>query len=332
MEEQEDVGSPSLRDLGEREIVRRLIAEYPQSSFIGPGDDCGAIELDERLLLLSTDTKVDDTHFPSAFTPFDKGWTITAANLSDVAAMGGIPVGFLIAFGLPRDTPFFVLKDIEGGIDACLRENSTPLVGADTKENKVLTLTGTIVGIVDKREVLLRRGSRPGDIVCVSGPLGGAALGLDSMKGGLNIALAEARLRRPTPRIKEGRLLAKSGHATSCIDISDGLSSSLYELMRASGNGFEIDAAHVPLHESLVDVEITDRERLDIALHSGDEYELLFTLMPDGVEALSSMFDEEATHDLSVIGRVVEGKEINLIHPNGEGEHLLDLGYEHFRS
>lgn len=330
MVENENTNSPNLSDLGEREIVRRLIAEFPSISFIPPGDDCGAIEIDERLILLSTDTKVDDTHFPEGFTAFDKGWSIAAANLSDIAAMGGIPVGFLIAYGLPRNTPFSVLHDIQAGIDACLSEYSTPLIGADTKENRVITLTGTAVGMIEKREVLLRKGSRPGDLVCVSGPIGGATLGLRSMKGGLGILLAEGKLRRPAPRIAEGRILAKSGSVTSCMDISDGLSSSLYELRRASGNGFEIDSSCIPLHESLLEVEIDDDERLEIALHSGDEYELLFTVRPDGIEDLKAAFNSEAEHDLSVIGRVTEVGEIMLC-KGSERETLPDHGFEHFR-
>jgi len=328
MDEKDDL---KLSDLGEREIVRRLISEFPSRSFIGPGDDCGAIEIDERLILLSTDTKVDDTHFPPAFTPFDKGWTITAANLSDIAAMGGVPIGFLIAYGLPRDLSYSILRDIQAGIDACLAENSTPFVGADTKENRVLTLTGTVVGLVDKREVLLRKGSRPGDFVCVSGPLGSAAIGLDSMKSGLGLLLAEAKMKRPMPRIIEGRILAKSGVVTSCIDISDGLSSSLYELTRASGNGFEIDADKIPLHESLQETELSQEERVEIALHSGDEYELLFTVMLEGLEDLKKHFSSEATHDITVIGRVTSSGDIILVKNPSVKENLPDKGFHHFR-
>jgi len=326
----EQEGQPALSDLGEREIVRRLIAEFPSNSFIPPGDDCGAIEIDERLILLSTDTKSDETHFPPGFTAFDKGWSITAANLSDIAAMGGVPIGFLIAYGLPRETQFSVLRDMEAGINACLTEFSTPLVGADTKENRTLTLTGTAVGIIEKREVLLRKGSRIGDILCVSGPLGGATLGLRSLKEGSGILSAEHKLRKPVPRIAEGRMLAKSGLVTSCMDISDGLSSSLYELMRASGNGFEVDAQSIPMHESLEQAEMHEEERVGVALNSGDEYELVFTVRPDSVGALHGTFKEGGSRDFSEIGRVIGHREIILC---GETERrrIEDYGFEHFR-
>jgi len=320
----------TLADLGEREIIRRLISEHPPRGYIPPGDDSGAIEIDDRLILLTTDTKADATHFPQGLTGFDKGWTIAAANLSDIAAMGGTPIAFLIAYGLPRDTPYEVLRDIQSGVQACLSEYSTPLIGADTKENSSLTLTGTAVGTIGKTKVLLRSGSKPGDVVCVSGPLGGAALGLRSIQRGLGIILAEGKLRRPMPRIAEGNVLSASGVCTSCMDISDGLSSSLYELMRASGNGFVIDPEKVPLHESLEDVYADDGERLQVALHSGDEYELLFTVRTESVEDLRPKFDEEAEHELTVIGEVTSESTVTLRRAAGS-EVIPDGGFEHFR-
>ena len=330
MSANERSNQPTLSDIGEREIVRRLIVEFPSSSFIPPGDDCGAIEIDERLILLSTDTKSDETHFPPGFTAYDKGWSIAAANLSDIAAMGGVPVGFLIAYGLPRDTQFSVLRGMEAGIHACLSEFSTELVGADTKENRTLTLTGTAVGIVEKREVLLRKGSRTGDILCVSGTLGGAMLGLRSLKEGSGILSAEQKLRKPIPRIAEGRTLARSGSVTSCMDISDGLSSSLYELMRASGNGFELDAASIPMHDSLLETEIRDEEKIGVALNSGDEYELLFTVRPDSAASLHGLFKEEIGRDFVEIGRAIVERDI-LLSTATQKRRIEDFGFEHFR-
>ncbi|MEM4262808.1 MAG: thiamine-phosphate kinase [Thermoplasmata archaeon] len=322
--------NPSLSELGEREIVKRLISAFPSRSYVPPGDDCGAIEFEDRLILFTTDTKVSDTHFPERFSSFDKGWSIAAANLSDIAAMGGIPIAFLVAYGLPREMPFADLEQIQAGIDACLSKYSVPLVGADTKEHRVLTITGTAIGTVDKKEVLLRKGSKPGDVVCVTGALGGAALGLKSMRENLGIGPAEDRLRRPEPRIKEGRILAKSGVVTSCIDISDGLSSELYELMRASGNGFEIDVEKIPLHESLRGYDADEDEKTDIALHSGDEYELVFTASQEGLDDLRTVYESHVGKEFAVIGKVVERKEIVQTR-RGRTELLLDRGYEHFR-
>lgn len=319
-----------LSELGEREIVRRLISEFPSRGYISLGDDCGAIEFEDRLLLLTTDTKVSETHFPEQFTAFDKGWSIAAANLSDIAAMGGIPIAFLVAYGLPSDMLFTELRHIQAGLDACLSKYSTPLVGADTKEHQILTITGTAIGTVDKREILLRKGSKPGEAVCITGSLGGAALGLRSMKEGLGIRSAEDRLRRPEPRIAEGRILAKSGAVTSCIDISDGLSSELYELMRQNRYGFEIDVEKIPLHESLNEIECSEDEKANIALHSGDEYELLFTARQEGIDDLRVYYESQLGKGFTVIGKVIEKREV-IKTIRGRTEMLLDRGYEHFR-
>lgn len=321
---------PLLSDFGERKIIENLISAFPSKSIIPPGDDCGAVEFDDRLLLLSIDAKSEASHFPDGFTGFDMGWSIVAANLSDIAAMGGAPIGFLMAYGLPRDTPFSALRNIQEGISLCLSEYSVPLIGADTKENECITLTGASVGIVEKDKVLLRGSSVPGDLVCVTGSLGGSQLGLRSLRDNLGIISAEERFKKPYPRIKEGTLLSQSGFAISCIDISDGLSSSLYEFMKASGNGFEIDPGRIPLHESLSNYGRGVEERQNIALHSGDEYELLFTVSPDGINSLKALFSRDPGAGFEMIGIVTEKKEITIKTESGF-EILPDSGYEHFK-
>lgn len=321
--------SPQLAELGERKIVEMLMAKTSSSAAVPLGDDCGAVEIEGRLLLLSTDTKTVETHFPPQFTFKDMGWSMAAANLSDIAAMGGKPVAFLVAYGLPDDFIFDSLKQIQEGILACLDRYDTPLVGADTKENRNLTLTGSVAGLVDKDKALLRSGSSPGDLLCVTGKLGGATLGLKSMAEGLHLEMAEERFRRPEPRIREGMAMASSKKVTSCIDISDGLSSSLYELMRSCHNGFEVGASKVPLHASLRESGMDEQGALQMALHSGDEYELLFTTGEKAVDSLKKSFQIEGLVDFEIIGRVIEEEKIVLRHEGVERE-LEDLGYRHF--
>ena len=329
MPENRRAESPQLAGLGERKIVEMMISKIRSSAAVPLGDDCGGVEIDGRLLLLSTDTKTADAHFPSQFTFRDMGWVLAAANLSDIAAMGGRPVAFLVAYGLPVETALDDLEKIQDGILACLERYDTPLLGADTKENRCLTLTGTAVGIIDKERVLLRSGSSPGDLLCVTGRLGGAALGLKSMTEGSGLETAEERLRRPEPRIDEGMLLASSGKVTSCIDISDGLSSSLYELMRSSHSGFEVDASNVPLHASLRESGMEEQEMIQMALHSGDEYELLFTVGEEHIDSLRKSFQTKNLIDFEIIGRVIDKEKI-VLRNEGVGTELEDLGYRHF--
>lgn len=329
MPEEWNAETPQLGELGERKIVEMLRAKTPASAAIPVGDDCGAVQIDGSLLLLSTDTKTVETHFPPQFTFEDIGWTLAASNLSDVAAMGGKPLAFLVAYGLPRDFPYRSLEQIQEGILKCLDKYDTPLVGADTKENRTLTVTGSVAGVVERERALLRSGSTAGDILCVTGTLGGAALGLRSMAEGLHLENAEQRFRRPEPRVREGITLASTQKVTSCIDISDGLSSSLYELMRASHNGFAVDPSLVPLHPSLRESDLEDPERLRMALHSGDEYELLFTVDERDIEHLKESFRAKDLEGLSVIGRTIEEEKIVLTH-DGTDLGLEDLGYRHF--
>jgi len=329
-EEEEDMDRP-LSTLGEREIIERLISKYDRQSTIGLGDDCGAIEIDNRLLLISTDSKSSESHFPSGFTSYDMGWNVAAANLSDIAAMGGSPIGFAVAYVAPKTMVFRELSGIQDGILSCLSEYNVPFLAADTKEGESLVITGTALGMVDKNQVLTRKGSRSNDIVCISGYLGGALLGLRSLIQNLGLENAEQKMRRPKARIDVGKLLAGSNGVTSCIDISDGLSSSLYELMRASGNGFEVDASKIPIHDSLHSIDMPNEERIEIALHSGDEYELLFTVAPEMLKALRKNIEKRTGSDVFPIGHVTDEKEIILCCSSGK-KPLEDHGYEHFKS
>jgi len=150
------------------------------------------------------------------------------------------------------------------------------------------------------------------------------------LKEGLQILSAEQKLKKPIPRIAEGRVLAKSGMVTSCMDISDGLSSSLYELMRAGGNGFEINSSSVPVHESLTEMEMGDNDRIIVALNSGDEYELLFTVRPDSVSELRRLLKNATGREFIDIGYVTANKDV-LLRKGQAKERIDDLGFEHFR-
>ena len=150
------------------------------------------------------------------------------------------------------------------------------------------------------------------------------------MKEGLAILPAEEKFRKPIPRIAEGRMLAKSGAVTSCMDISDGLSSSLYELMRASGNGFEVESSAIPLHESLKEIDVDETERVNVSLNSGDEYELLFTVQQDSIMSLREIYRKEISRGFFEIGHVTSSRKI-VLSKGQRKEDLRDLGYEHFR-
>jgi thiamine-monophosphate kinase len=320
----------TIGTLGERETIRIIDRIVKSDATIGIGDDCAAIDVGGKYLLVTTDMMVTKTHIPKGMGPYDIGWSIVAVNLSDIAAMGGRPLGVVTAIGITRGHPIDYLEQMIDGMNDCALRFGTSIVGGDTKEHDDVVLCGTAVGEVPKEQILQRKGARPGDLVCVTGSLGRAGAGFYSIKRGLGIKEAEDSLKRPWPRVKEGMALSASGIVTSCMDISDGLSASIFELSRMSGLTYEIDYAKVPRAKE-VDMVYHDVERQkDLTLNFGDDYELLFTIKREGEEKLAELA-KQCGCPLTVVGKVTSGEE-NILIDNGMRERLENLGYEHFRS
>ena len=273
---------------------------------------------------------VTKAHMPKGMGPYDIGWSIIAVNLSDIAAMGGSPLGLVTAIGITRGHPIEFIEQMADGMNDCARRFDTSIVGGDTKEHEDLVLCGTAFGQVSKDGILLRKGAKTGDLVAVTGQLGKAGAGFFSMKRELGLKEAEDALKRPWPRVKEGMALSKSGFVTSCMDISDGLSTSIFELSRNSGMTYEIDYSRVPKAKE-VDLAFHDLERQkDLVLNFGDDFELIFTLKREH-EADLAKLAEEVGCPMTVIGKVTSGEE-NILIDGGKREKLENLGYEHFRS
>jgi thiamine-monophosphate kinase len=284
----------------------------------------------DKYLLVTTDMMVTKAHIPKGMGPYDIGWSIIAVNLSDIAAMGGTPLGLVTAIGITRGHPIDYIEQMVDGMNDCARRFNTSIVGGDTKEHDDLVLCGTALGQVAKDGILLRRGAKAGDLIAVTGSLGRAGAGFYSLKRALGLKEAEDALKRPWPRIREGMALSKSGIVTSCMDISDGLSTSIFELSRNSGMTYEIDYARVPKAKE-VDLAFHDLERQkDLVLNFGDDFELLFTIRRETEDQLAQV-SKECGCPMSVIGKVTSGEE-NILIDNGKREKLENLGYEHFRT
>ncbi len=313
----------TVQDLGERALVERL-AQLPtvRDNVAGLRDDAAALPLgDGTLLVASTDTTAEPTHYPPASTPQDRGWYAAAVTVSDIASMGARPQGLLLAAGLPPDTLAADAEAMLQGFDACTRQAGAEVLGGDTKEQPTLTLTSTGLGRVHEDELLLRSGARPGDVLCVTGDLGGAAAGLAALQEDPRNRDAALRLLRPPTRVEEARILAKGG-ATACMDVSDGVAATLHQVADASGTGFVLEADALPLHPHA--------PSLQEALTTGGDFELLATVPPERVEDL---VDEVAAAggSLTPVGRAVEPGPRVLDH-QGEREPLAGDGWEHFRS
>ena len=217
-----------LSDIGERGAIDILARIFDRGQPIGLGHDCGVVEWGDDYLVVTTDVVNRKTHIPAGATAQQIGWYATAVNLSDIAAAGARPLGFVAALSMPADTDVEFLRGLANGMEECVREFGIAVLGGDTKEADVLAIAGTAFGRVRKERILLRTGARPGDAIVVTGDLGraGHAAKMLEQSSGLRTE-ALSQLLRPYPRIADGMFFSESGAVTSCMDLSDGLGASL---------------------------------------------------------------------------------------------------------
>ena len=322
----------TISDIGERNLIQIASAIYHKDSEFDFTDDCAILPVNDEYLLATTDMISEKTHVPKGMTPWDVGWFIVAINLSDIAAKGGYPIGLLLSIGLPSSYEESSFVDLIKGAHSCATRYKTSIIGGDTKEQEYVVLSGTALGKVRKNLIMTRNGAKPGDAVAVTGTLGKAAAGFYTLKQ-TEKTDKKNPLCRPQPRIKEGQLLAKTMKVHCCMDISDGLSSSLYQLAELNDVGFEIDQKKLPISPALFDHAKNDStiDELYSSLHFGGDYELLFTAPKKDMPILNEALHSYDT-SLTVIGRVSKDKKIQLLTLENDTILLPNLGYEHFKN
>jgi len=314
-------------ELGERLLVERISALLKNTTV---GDDCAVIECGSEFLVVSTDMLHRKTDFPERMSWYQIGWMSAAVNLSDIAAMGAKPVGLLFALGLPESTTVNLVDEMIKGITACADYASCKVIGGDIDSHSELTIVGTALGKVDQANILYRTGTKVGDVVCVTGSLGGAGAALFALTHNMRCPEKIAcRLFEPVPRVNEAIIIGKTKMATAMIDISDGLAASLHELSRANNHaGFRISAEKIPVNKDIKQL-FSKEEALSLSLYEGGDFELLFTVQKDKVAELRKKVD------FTVIGDVIE-KGIVLEKTVSTGkviiECLNDKGYGHIKS
>jgi thiamine-monophosphate kinase len=307
--------------------INRLVA--------GPGnDDCAVIDISgSGLLVATTDMLHRKADFPSGMTPYQMGWMSIAVNLSDIAAMGARPVGIMTALGLPCGLEVDFVRELVSGMSACARKYGTEIIGGDVDRHDELTIVGSALGMVDAGQLALRKGAKPGNLVCVTGELGTAGAALEALQQGRepDPEILE-KFYMPEPRIAEGMALAGSGCLTSMMDISDGLGLSLHDLAAASNVGFHIKASDIPVHRSVrdmahvgdkaVDDMVVDDTVFEWSVYTGGDFELLFTLNSDCLEKARKIAQ------FTVIGKVTASG-ITIEH-NGHFEDVEPRGFQQF--
>jgi thiamine-monophosphate kinase len=269
-------------------------------------------------LLFATDALAEGVHFDLRFsTLFDAGWKALAVNCSDLAAMGGVPRAAVAAVVVPDGRPG-VADGLAAGVVEAADSFGCPLVGGDTAVGTALVITVAVLGDAPPGGAVLRSGAGPDDAVFVTGSLGGPRAALAALRRGEEPPEASAaRLHRPVPRLAEGRAAAAAG-ASAMIDLSDGLSSDLRHLCRASGVGVLLGAAAVPLGAGAT---------LDDALAGGDDYELCFTAPDEG--QVAETFAAAGLPAPTRIGTVTEDREIAMKGADGRVRPVPPAGFEH---
>jgi len=295
----------------------------------GIGDDCAVLRLPPGLeTLVTTDFTLEGIHFRRDWHPAESvGHRCLARGLSDIAAMGGEPVAAFLSLALPRDLPqAWVVRFLRGMLGLADRYG-VRLAGGDTAESPGGILADIVVfGAVAKGKAVLRSGARKGDRIFVSGELGGSAAAVVQMMAQPTGKLKPQDYFRhfyPDPRVELGRILREKHLATAMIDLSDGLSTDLAHICEESGVGAEIESALIPRAPVGKPARKVD---LGLALHGGEDYELLFTV-PAGKRVPARI----AGIRLTRIGRVTGGRKIFLFDPQKIGYELAARGWEHFR-
>jgi thiamine-monophosphate kinase len=282
--------------------------------------------------LLTCDWFLEGSHFLPERHPADSvGWKCLARAASDIAAMGAMPRCFLLSLALPKSRTGVWLDRFLQGLRAASRRWNCPIAGGDTTRREEVLINVTVVGDCPRGLALLRQGARVGEAIFVSGHLGEAEYGLQLVRrtrGRLNPY--DRRLRKhlyPEPRLALGSWLASRQLATAMMDLSDGLSTDLARLCAASRVGARIDAQCIPT----VAVSNASEMKIDplaLALHGGDDYELLFTVAPEKVRRIPRRIAGVA---VKRIGQVISGKEIVLIGKDGKPARLQEKGWDPFR-
>ncbi len=331
-----------VADLGEFGLIE-LLAKMVYSArnkeidpwqrlILGIGDDAAAWHGDTSIQLATVDSLVQDVHFSLGMASWEElGWKALAVNLSDIAAMGGLPRYALVSLGIPDSTEVADVEALYRGMIELAQRFGVAIIGGDTDSTPQIAITITVLGSTGGRDQLLTRSAaRPGEKIAVTGYLGAAAAGLEMLKKHVQFdPEATASLRKaflqPYPRVDEGGILVEKG-VKAAIDISDGLISDLSHICQASRVGAHVETEHVPVHPA-VRANFGDGA-MELALSGGEDYELLFT-------ASTAIIDKvrlAAPCPITVIGEILADNagKISVVDKMGNLIDLTKAGWQHF--
>lgn len=335
-----------LSELGEFGLIDHLTKEFKtkrEDTVKSIGDDAAVIDRGDHLELISTDMLVEGIHFDMTYTPWKHlGYKSMAINFSDIAAMNGLPTQVVVSLALSNRFPVEAIEELYEGMQLACETYGVDFVGGDTTSSLTgLIICPTVIGRVEKEKVAYRSGAKENDLICVSGNLGGAYIGLQILerekkiwKENPNVQpdlsghdFVIERILKPEPRTDIVKALADKGVVpTSMIDISDGLGSEILHICKQSNCGVRIFEDKLPIDPTVVSqAKEFNLEPSVCALNGGEDYELLFTISQSDFEKVKDM------PDVSFIGHIADANSgAGLVYPQGELIEIKSQGWKAF--
>lgn len=342
----EDKNLTPIGKLGEFGLIDRLTGGFENqhsSTLKGIGDDAAVLNYTDKRVVVSTDLLLEGIHFDLAYTPLKHlGYKSVIVNLSDIYAMNAQPKQVTVSIGVSSRFPVEALEELYEGIALACKKYKVDLVGGDTTSSRSgLVISVTALGEATEDELVYRNGARVGDLVCVSGDLGAAYLGLQILEREKQIYMEHPEVQ---PELENAQYLIERQlkpearkdviaffkeidlKPTAMMDLSDGLSSDLHHICKQSGVGCEISEARVPVSEDAYNMAIKfNMDPITCALSGGEDYELLFTIAPEDETKIAGEYA------FSIIGEIVEKeKGLALLTKGGNRHPLKAQGWNHF--
>jgi thiamine-monophosphate kinase len=332
--------------LGEFGLIDRLAAGLaPQrtDTLKGIGDDAAVLEYGGSPVVVTTDMLVEGIHFDLMYQPLKHlGYKAIVVNLSDICAMNAVPRHVTVSIALSNRFSVEAVEELYDGMRTACRAYGVDLVGGDTTASpRGLVISVTAIGSALKEKLVYRSGAKPGDILCVTGDLGAAYLGLQILEREKQVFLADPQMQpqlsdkeylirrqlKPEARLDSVEYFEKAGLVpTAMIDVSDGLASDLMHICKASGTGAFLEEAQVPIHdEARLQAMEFRLDPITCALHGGEDYELLFAVTPGDLDKVRFM------DSVYIIGEITPAEDGVKLHTSGGQIHELTAqGWKHF--
>jgi len=317
-----------IKDIGGEfaliERIKKKIGQYSKGVIVGIGDDAAVLSYDKNnYLLFTTDMLVENDHFSLKYSsPEQIGMKAIEQNVSDIAAMGGIPKFAVISLALPNDIDVEFVDKLYDGINKKSKKYKINIVGGNVTHSKEIVVNVALIGFLEKRHLALRSNAKVNDLIFCSGHVGKSTVGLELLRHNLEGESIKKHL-EPECRLDLARKLVKIG-VNSMIDISDGVASEVKHICHESKVGAIIYADKIPiLKNTIIDAKTLNKSAVDFALYGGEDFELIFTAPKNKVKQLKK-------YGITIIGEIIDKRYGLKLIKNGKKLNL-ESGFDHFK-